>query len=198
MDTGRAEWRKSRDQLPLGRQINFQLPTSNFQLPTSNFQLPTSNSQLAAGSSNNPAKVDSHRHIAALSTHPSEPSAASWELEVGSWELPAPGPGLPGAGACYHLAPMARRTPDSDLRRYAVVGAEQRLLQIAEEAANIFRAFPELRDSGFMQRSAAERGGRGDSVAPRQPRRRSRMSAAARKAVSVRMKKYWAGRRKQR
>jgi hypothetical protein len=92
---------------------------------------------------------------------------------------------------------MARRQPDSDLRRYAVVGAEQRLLQIAEEAATIFRAFPELRDSGFMRRSPGEPGGRG-GLATTRARRRSPMSAAARKAVSVRMKNYWAERRKKR
>jgi hypothetical protein len=91
---------------------------------------------------------------------------------------------------------MAKRTPDSDdLRRYAVVGAEQRLLEIAQEAANIFRTFPELRERGFMQESRAEAQQRQPEARTRQ-RRRRQMSAAERRSVSLRMKKYWAERRK--
>jgi hypothetical protein len=81
---------------------------------------------------------------------------------------------------------MAKRRPESELRRYAVVGAEQRLLQIAEEAATIFRAFPGLRTTGFME----------EPVRARPVRRRSAMSPAARKAASARMTKYWADRRR--
>jgi hypothetical protein len=88
---------------------------------------------------------------------------------------------------------MAKRPADSNLRQYAVIGAEQRLLQIAQEAANIFRAFPELRTRGFMESSPAKEGAA--APARRPPRRQRRMSAAARKAVSARMKKYWAERR---
>ena len=33
----------------------------------------------------------------------------------------------------------------SDLREWAVKGAEQRLVELAEEARTIFAAFPELR-----------------------------------------------------
>ena len=36
----------------------------------------------------------------------------------------------------------------TDLRGWAVKGAEQRLLEIAEEARAIFQAFPELRQQG--------------------------------------------------
>jgi hypothetical protein len=36
----------------------------------------------------------------------------------------------------------------NDSRRYAVVGAEQRLLELAEDAARIFAIFPGLRVSG--------------------------------------------------
>ena len=35
----------------------------------------------------------------------------------------------------------------SDLREWAVKGAEQRLVELAEEARTIFTAFPELRSS---------------------------------------------------
>jgi hypothetical protein len=59
---------------------------------------------------------------------------------------------------------------------------------LKREEAAIRRAFPDL----F--------GGRGGQVVAREARsgrrRRSNMSAAARKAVSERMKKYWADRRK--
>jgi hypothetical protein len=36
----------------------------------------------------------------------------------------------------------------SDLREWAVKGAEQRLVELAEEARAIFAAFPELRGQG--------------------------------------------------
>jgi hypothetical protein len=80
--------------------------------------------------------------------------------------------------------------PDVDrqqLRKWAVTGAEQRLLEIAIEAEAIHRAFPELR-----QQTAAGAPGRARTGSAR---KRAGMSAANRKAVSERMKKYWAGRR---
>ena len=88
----------------------------------------------------------------------------------------------------------------SDLRSWAVKGAEQRLGEIAEEAKLIFQTFPELRHRGRgldLPKASARAGG---SVEPpttvtRRGRRR-KMSAAARRSVSARMKKYWAERRK--
>jgi hypothetical protein len=68
------------------------------------------------------------------------------------------------------------------------LGAQARLNQLQSEMAAIRRAFPGL---GRGPRPAAD----GEGGGPRK-RRRSRMSAAARRAVSVRMKKYWAARRK--
>jgi len=86
-----------------------------------------------------------------------------------------------------------------DLREWAVKGAEQRLAEIADEARAIFQTFPELRKQGrgFDLGTTGRKGAKasGEVAAPK--RRRSRMSAAARKAVSARMKKYWAERRKQ-
>ena len=58
-----------------------------------------------------------------------------------------------------HSLPMAKRQQRvSNLRSYDVIGAEQRLLQIAEEARTIFRAFPELRapNRGFGARREGE------------------------------------------
>ena len=79
------------------------------------------------------------------------------------------------------------------LRRLARLGAIARLEQIRQEEAAIRAEFPDLfggrrggrRGSANVTRSAAVR-------------RRRPMSAAARKAVSERMRKYWAERRKSR
>ena len=93
---------------------------------------------------------------------------------------------------------MAKRQ-GNNLRRYAVVGAEQRLLELAEEAAGIFAMFPELRapGRGFM---AGGQGGRPGQAAgapgaavPR--RRRRKMSAEARKRISDAQKARWARQR---
>jgi hypothetical protein len=89
---------------------------------------------------------------------------------------------------------MATQQSDLDLRRYAVVGAEARLLQMAQEAEAIYRAFPELRvGRGQLARTTPTNGNASPSGAQR--RRRSKMSPAQRQAVSERMKKYWAGKR---
>lgn len=80
-----------------------------------------------------------------------------------------------------------------ELQRLARMGAKSRLEELRREEASIRRAFPELfrgrgRQAAATDASAGTRG--------RGRRRRGRMSAAARKAVSARMKKYWAARRK--
>jgi hypothetical protein len=86
----------------------------------------------------------------------------------------------------------------SDLREWAVKGAEQRLVEIASEARAIFQTFPELRKQGRgFDLGTPGRKGAGAAADATPKRRRSGMSAAARKAVSARMKKYWAERRKQ-
>ena len=51
---------------------------------------------------------------------------------------------------------MAKR----DLREWAVKGAEQRLVELAEEARTIFAAFPELRGRGREFGSTTECGDR--------------------------------------
>jgi hypothetical protein len=67
-----------------------------------------------------------------------------------------------------------------------------RLEQIRAEEAAIRAEFPELFGRGARRGSGAEE----TSPAPRARRRRTAKSAAARKAVSERMRKYWAERRK--
>jgi hypothetical protein len=86
---------------------------------------------------------------------------------------------------------MMAEFDSAQLRQWAARGAEQRLLEIAAEAAAIYKAFPELRDRSEKASSPVT-----TAVAAKAGRRgRSNMSAAQRKAVSERMRKYWAGRR---
>jgi len=75
------------------------------------------------------------------------------------------------------------------LQRLARLGARSRLEELRQEEASIRSAFPDLFGRGRGRRGVAH-----DTGGPR--RRRRGMSAAARKAVSLRMKKYWAERRK--
>lgn len=94
---------------------------------------------------------------------------------------------------------MASDLSRDEIRRLARLGAERRLQELRSEEAAILAAFPDLgQAAGSRGRrgrpkesaSAAARGG----TAKRRPRRK--MSAAQKRAVSERMKKYWAARRK--
>jgi hypothetical protein len=78
-----------------------------------------------------------------------------------------------------------------DVNRYARLGAEARAAELSAELAAIYRAFPGLRRAGG--RSAAAGAG---GAEPAVRRHRKPMTGAQKKAVSIRMKKYWAGRRK--
>jgi hypothetical protein len=80
-----------------------------------------------------------------------------------------------------------------ELQRLARIGAAARLQQLDRERADLLRLFPGLRalvptassnEAVSSTRKGAKRG------------RTRRMSAANRKAVSIRMKRYWAERRK--
>ena len=75
------------------------------------------------------------------------------------------------------------------LRRLARLGAIARLEQLKQEEADIRAEFPELFGRG--RRAAVV-----DVAKPGRRRGRRKMSSAARKAVSERMRKYWAERRK--
>ena len=74
------------------------------------------------------------------------------------------------------------------LKELARTGAEAALSQLRAEIIAIERTFPELKLAGT--RRAVKR-----SI-QKAEKRTQQMSAAARKAVSARMKKYWAERRK--
>ena len=75
------------------------------------------------------------------------------------------------------------------LRRLARLGAIARLEQLKQEEAAIRAEFPELFGRGRRATTEA------DTAKPAR-RRRRKMSSEARKAVSERMRKYWADRRK--
>lgn len=83
---------------------------------------------------------------------------------------------------------MAKTLRADKMREYAVRGAEAALNQLRAEITAIEKAFPEIARGGRAVRQAVQKGGR----------RTRQMSAGARKAVSLRMKKYWAERRKAR
>ena len=71
------------------------------------------------------------------------------------------------------------------LKKYAAAGAAATLAKLREEVQIIERTFPELSTSKGIAKLTTSTGKSARS-----------MSAAARKAVSARMKKYWAERRK--
>jgi hypothetical protein len=84
-----------------------------------------------------------------------------------------------------------------DLRDYARRGAETRIIELNEELKAIYAAFPELRERGGRRgRRSASTASTPEDSAPKRARKRRKMSAAERKAVGERMRKYWAARKK--
>ena len=81
-----------------------------------------------------------------------------------------------------------------DLREYARRGAETRVNELTSELEQIYRTFPELRRGAKKGTRGAAAAGAAVGVSTR--RRRKPMTAAQKRAVSLRMKKYWAERRK--
>ena len=72
-------------------------------------------------------------------------------------------------------------------------GATHRLQELKAEISSLMKAFPHLRYGSAVSPAMPDAVEEGTI---RRPRKRFRMSAAQRKAVSARMKKYWAARRK--
>jgi hypothetical protein len=86
---------------------------------------------------------------------------------------------------------MPRRRHDAHLFELAKRGAEQRYRELKAEIASLLKVFPHLRFGSAVSPAmpdAVEEG------SPRKRRRRT-MSPAQRKAVSDRMRKYWAKRK---
>jgi hypothetical protein len=84
-----------------------------------------------------------------------------------------------------------RQIEETMLRTYAQSGARSRLDEIRREMDAIYRTFPDLR------RPASQKASVSPARAATQPKKRARrFTAAQRKAIASRMKKYWAERRK--
>jgi hypothetical protein len=87
----------------------------------------------------------------------------------------------------------------SPILELAKRGAEARIRELVQEAKHLIGLFPHLRDSfdkdelpvSFILATGARRARKQVARQQRRP-----MSAAARKALSQRMKKYWAAKRK--
>ena len=96
---------------------------------------------------------------------------------------------------------MAKRQT-TDFLKWATLGAGQRLRELREEITSIYRAFPGLRSTQGRRSAKGSRGPRatgaaastGENAAGR-PKRRRRMSAAARKRISDAQKARWAKQR---
>jgi hypothetical protein len=94
------------------------------------------------------------------------------------------------------LVSMTNRADSFDMRRYALAGARARLAEMSQEAEAIRQAFPELREGNGRRSGYKGSNQSGDDEFPTQTAGRRRgMSAAQRKAVGDRMKKYWAARK---
>ena len=93
---------------------------------------------------------------------------------------------------------MAKKLTAAELHRLARLGAAAKLAQLEREIAALKRAFPGLTPQPAPRPPQAEDGGVRTEPSQPAPRRsrRSPMSAAERKAVSERMKRYWDARRK--
>jgi hypothetical protein len=88
---------------------------------------------------------------------------------------------------------MTEKLSNVDLRRYALLGAEARLVELGKEAAGIYLAFPELRKQGGAR--SLSRVPAATAARTGQRKRGRTMSAAQREEVRQRMKRYWAQRR---
>ena len=86
---------------------------------------------------------------------------------------------------------MAKKIADSELRSFALVGARARLGALQAEVASLLATFPELRGARGAKAAATD----GSLPARKKSGRKRPMSAAEKKAVSERMRKYWADRR---
>jgi hypothetical protein len=87
---------------------------------------------------------------------------------------------------------VAKLNPEQ-LRRLARLGAVARLEQLRQEESEIRAEFPELFGRG---RRPAGDAAQPAKTAVKRRRRRTKMTEAQKKAVSERMRKYWADRRK--
>ena len=116
-------------------------------------------------------------------------------MGVQTWLMPFHTPFF-GPPCKFHSFHPLRYHPQMpiDMKALARTGAEARIRELQGEIADIQRAFPGIGGTS-VRRFEVKR----EAPAPAPVRRRKRpaMTAAQRKAVGERMKKYWAERRKQ-
>lgn len=79
-----------------------------------------------------------------------------------------------------------------DMNALALMGARLRLTQIDAERRALLSAFPSLRPTAGTQEVPPRRSGKPGQPALATTRRRPKMTGAQKKAVGIRMKKYWA------
>jgi hypothetical protein len=93
---------------------------------------------------------------------------------------------------------MARGLTPTDMHRLARLGAAARLAELEREMASLRKAFPGLKAPPAEAAPSGAAPGLPAKVSARASKRgrKKPMSAAERKAVSERMKRYWADRRK--
>ena len=99
------------------------------------------------------------------------------------------------SNSAYYCRPMAKHS--SHILEMARKGAEHRYEELKAEIAHLVKSFPHLAETARKDAGKAALKGwaAAEAEAPKIRRRVRKMSAAARKAVSARMKKYWAARR---
>ena len=91
---------------------------------------------------------------------------------------------------------------DPEIHELAKRGAEARIKEFTGEIEAICRMFPGIEGHGVparARRAVSEKAvstPKGNDTAPKKAAKRSGWSAAARKAVGLRMKTYWAARKK--
>jgi len=93
-----------------------------------------------------------------------------------------------------NIGEMAKHS--TNILAWARQGAEARWNEVQAEMASLRNAFPDLASVSRSARRTTAKSARRIAAAVEPKRKRSKMTAAQRKAVSARMKKYWAARRK--
>jgi len=91
---------------------------------------------------------------------------------------------------------MAKSLSQQTVRAFALIGARARLESLRAEIGALLASFPEL--AGKLLGRRRGRAAKAEDARPAEKRRRrKKMTAEQKKAVSERMRKYWAGRRRE-
>ena len=94
----------------------------------------------------------------------------------------------------HNMEGMAKHS--ASILDWARRGAEARWNELQTETAALLKTFPDLASISRTARRTVATSARGVADTLESTPKRSTMSAAQRKAVSARMKKYWAQRRR--